>query len=88
MNAVVQRDFWRNSGYCLLNHDLTGNLVVTDNFLRAYFLRPELRPLDDSPESEVSLHEQLMENPRMGVPLERLLQIPDGDVRDNYRGLP
>ena len=35
-------DFWRNSGFHLLERDAAGRLRVTDDFLRAYLLRPEM----------------------------------------------
>lgn len=85
MSMEVQNDFWLNSGFHLLDRDSDGNLVVTDDFLRAYYLRPEVRPMEDSPALEFELHEELMQTPRLGVSAERLAEIPDEDVRDNYR---
>jgi len=38
----MAQDFWRNSGFHLLERDAGGRLQVTDDFLRAYLLRPEL----------------------------------------------
>jgi RNA polymerase sigma-70 factor (ECF subfamily) len=43
--AVV--DFWRSSGWHLLDRRDDGHHVPSDDFLRAYLLRPELAPVDD-----------------------------------------
>ncbi len=85
MSMEVQNDFWLNSGFHLLDRDAVGNLMVTDDFLRAYYLRPEVRPMDDSSGAEFELHQALMQTPRLEVPAERLAKIADEDVRDNYR---
>jgi len=79
------QDFWRNSGYHLLERDAQGRLVVTDDFLRAYLLRPEIRPVDESGPNEVALHDSLLDDPRREVPESELEGIEDGDARDNYR---
>lgn len=85
MSAEMQNDFWLNSGFHLLDHDGAENLVVTDDFLRAYYRRPELRPLEGSSRAEFDLHTALMENPRMSVLPGYLSGIDDEDVRENYR---
>ena len=41
------RDFWRSSGWHLLERR-QGRLVVTDDLLRAYLRRPEMRPPEDA----------------------------------------
>ncbi|MCZ6743636.1 MAG: DUF6352 family protein, partial [Alphaproteobacteria bacterium] len=38
-------DFWRSSGFHLLERDGDGNMAVTDGFLRAYLRRPEMEPV-------------------------------------------
>jgi hypothetical protein len=81
----MAQDFWRNSGFHLLERDASGRLAVTDDFLRAYFLRPEIRPVEESCAAEVALHAGLMDEPAMPVPPERLSGIADADARDNYR---
>src|SRR5688500_7048164 len=77
-------DFWRNSGFHLLERDPAGRLRVTDDFLRAYFLRPEVHPVEESCEDEVRIHTALMENPRLVVPSEKIDLIKDADARHNY----
>lgn len=80
-------DFWRRSGYHLLAHDERGHLVATDDFLRAYLDRPELRPIEASCAAEIALHCELIETPRLPVPTERLAAVADPDARDNYRAV-
>jgi len=81
-------DFWRNSGFHLLEHAGDGRLSVTDDFLRAYLMRPEIRPVEEeSGPAEVALHEALLEDPRRTVEPEALERIEDADARDNYRVL-
>ena len=50
------RDFWHDSGYHLLAPTAEGRLAVSDDFLRAYLLRPEIRPVEDSCAAERALH--------------------------------
>jgi hypothetical protein len=78
-------DFWRNSGYHLLDRDGEGRLGVTDDFLRAYLLRPEIRPVEESGANEIALHKALLENPRKAVEGAALACIEDADARENYR---
>jgi hypothetical protein len=78
-------EFWRNSGYHLLERDAAGRLRVTDDFLRAYYLRPEIHPVEASGERELALHASLMQDPRREVAEEDLKNIEDPDARDNYR---
>ena len=78
-------DFWRNSGFHLLERDAAGRLRVTDDFLRAYLLRPEIHPVEGSGPLERRLHASLMAEPRRSIPEEELKALEDDDVRDNYR---
>src|SRR5688572_19234851 len=78
-------DFWRNSGFHLLERDPAGRLRVSDDFLRAYYLRPEVHPVEESGEGEVKFHASLMSDPRRAVPEKELAAIEDADARDNYR---
>lgn len=77
-------DFWRNSGFHLLERKADGQLAVTDDFLRAYFLRPEIVPVDESGPLERALHDALLEAPRRAVGEQELAQIEDADARFNY----
>ncbi|MFZ1909462.1 MAG: DUF6352 family protein [Burkholderiales bacterium] len=78
-------DFWRSSGYRLLQRDVGGRLQVTDDFLRAYYLRPEIHPVADSCDAELRLHADLMNDPRRSVAQREIDAIADQDARDNYR---
>jgi hypothetical protein len=78
-------DFWRNSGFHLLERDAAGRLRVTDDFLRAYYLRPEVHPAEESDDAERALHAALMAEPRRRVASSELDAIADPDARDNYR---
>jgi hypothetical protein len=78
-------DFWRNSGFRLLERDPAGRLRITDDFLRAYYLRPEIHPVEESGEGELALHASLMENPRREIHERHLEAIEDADARDSYR---
>jgi hypothetical protein len=81
----LSQDFWRHSGFHLLRRDAGGRLAVTDDFLRAYYLRPELRPVAESCANEIALHQALMDAPRMQVDAASIDAIADADARSNYR---
>ena len=78
-------DFWRSCGYHLLTRSAAGRLTVTDDYLRAYYLRPELAPVDASCPGERELHAALMEAPRLAVDDRSITLIRDEDARENYR---
>lgn len=78
-------DFWRSSGFHLLERDANDHLRVTDDFLRAYFLRPEIRPVEESCDAERALHMALLENPGLKVAADQLSALADPDARENYR---
>jgi uncharacterized protein DUF6352 len=77
-------DFWASCGYRLLTVGDDGRLVVTDDFLRASLLRPELAPIADSCAAELALHEKLIATPRAVVENAEIEAIVDEDVRVNY----
>jgi hypothetical protein len=81
----MARDFWRNSGFHLLERDPAGRLIVTDDFLRAYLVRPEMRPVEESGPSERALHAALLDDPRRAVPDADIESIEDRDAQSNYR---
>ena len=53
--------------------------------MRAYYLRPEIHPVEDSGEGERRLHAALMENARKVVDEKELESVEDPDARANYR---
>ena len=81
----MTQDFWADSGFALLQRDDRGHLTVTDDFLRAYWRRPEVAPVEESCDSERALHAGLLKNPREAVSKDRLDQLADPDARENYQ---
>src|SRR5438552_5689946 len=77
-------DFWPSCGYRLLTVGADGRLTLTDDFLRATLLRPELAPIPESCAAEVALHEKLIATPRAAVAASELEPIADADARENY----
>lgn len=83
----MKRDFWLTAGYDLLVKTAEGMLQPSENFMRAYVSRPELRPIEESCDAEIALFEELLEHPGIAVPPERIARLEDPDARDNYRVL-
>jgi len=77
-------DFWRACGYSLLQPRPDGRLGLSDDFVRAYFSRPEIRPVEESGPRERALHALLLEHPRKAVSQAELAAVEDKDARDNY----
>jgi hypothetical protein len=78
-------DFWQSCGYNLLRKGPDGRLLVTDDYLRLYYARPELAPVAESCAAERELHASLLERPRRAVAGSELDAVSDADARDNYR---
>ena len=78
-------DFWANCGFSLLKRSGDGRLIVTDDYLRAYYLRPELAPAPESCDRERALHASLLDDPRREVSDAEIAAIADEDARENYR---
>jgi len=78
-------DFWQRSGYHQLERSSDGRLRVTDDYLRLYYVRPELAPVAESCAAELALHQSLLESPRRSVPDAEISALADSDARDNYR---
>ncbi len=78
-------DFWRDSGFHLVDRDAEGYLRVGDALLRAYFHRPEVAPIAESCSQERALHAALLEDPRRPVGDEDLARFADPDAQENYR---
>lgn len=78
-------DFWTSCGYNLLKRGTDGRLVVTDDYLRLYYARPELAPVAESCAAERALHASLIEQPRRAVADSGIEAIADPDARENYR---
>src|SRR5436190_14003963 len=78
-------DFWPSCGYRFLVVGSDGRLTLTDDFLRAHLLRPELAPIPESAAGELALHDALIDDPRRTVTECEIDAIDDADARDNYR---
>lgn len=81
----MTRQFWKSSGFHLLERDPQGWLRVTPDFLRAYYTRPEIHPVAESCAAEHALFDRLMETPDAPVSEADLAALADPDARDNYR---
>ncbi|MCL4802492.1 MAG: DUF6352 family protein [Xanthobacteraceae bacterium] len=77
-------DFWLSCGHHLLDRDSGGGLVVTDEFLKVYFARPELAPPPDAGVLERTLHATLLADPRRPVAAQEIAALEDADARENW----
>jgi hypothetical protein len=77
-------DFWLSCGHHLLDRGGDGGLVVTDEFLKAYFARPEMAPPADACTAERALHQALLGDPRRSVATGQIAAIADEDARENW----
>jgi len=82
---LAKRDYWSSSGYRHLTVGTDGRLTVTDPYLRAQLLRPELAPVAVSCDAELALHDALVQSPRRAVSPDEIDAIRDEDARENYR---
>ncbi len=78
------RDFWKSAGFHLLTRNDQGWLNVTPDYLRAYYTRPEIHPLDESCDAEHALFEKLMSDPFAPVQPAEIEAIADRDAAENY----
>ena len=78
-------NFWPQSTYQTLQIGSDHQLLVTDDFLRTYLLRPELNLVSESCQAERALHQRLMREPRMNVAEQEIVAMADADIRENYR---
>lgn len=81
----ASRDFWLSCGHHLLDRDATGKLLVTDEFLKAYFARPELMPPAEACSAERGLHNAQLQDPRQPIAVSRIAAIADTDARENWQ---
>jgi Family of unknown function (DUF6352) len=79
------RDFWISCGHHLLDRGPSGGLIATDEFLKAYFIRPELMPPPDACAFERKLHAALLAQPRRFVDAADISAIADPDARENWQ---
>jgi hypothetical protein len=79
------KDFWLSCGHHLLDRDMGGALLVTDEFLKVYLARPELTPPPEACAVERTLHAALLGDPRRPVGAEEIAAIADSDARENWQ---
>jgi hypothetical protein len=79
------RDFWLACGHHLLDRDAAGNLLVTDEFLKAYLARAEIVPPLEACPAERQLHDALFGDPRQSVSVSQIAAIADADARENWQ---
>lgn len=82
---MTKREFWKSAGMHLLERGAEGWLHVTPDFLRAYYTRPEVHPIDTSCAAEVRLHDDLMADPFRPVDAPRLAALADAEAAESYR---
>lgn len=78
------KDFWLSCGHHLLDRDEGGGLIVTDDFLKVYFARPELTPPPEACVVERALHAALLEDPRRVVGADEIGAMADPDAQENW----
>lgn len=78
-------DFWRTSGFHILDRDPNGRLAVTEDYCRAFWRRPEVAPVEESCEAERALHAAMLETPTAELDPALLDQFADQDAADNFR---
>lgn len=76
---------WNSSGLRLLTVTDAGCLTLTEDFMRAYYTRPEIHPIEESCAAEHRLFETLMEQPFRTIAAHELQAIADTDTAENYR---
>jgi hypothetical protein len=81
----MAREFWKSAGLHLLERRENGWLGVTPEFLRAYFTRPEVHPIETSCDEELRLFDELMADLALPVDPARLARLADADAAANYR---
>jgi hypothetical protein len=80
-------EFWVSSGHVLLQRDGAGQLAVTDEFLKAFYARPEVLPPPEACDTERALHARLMIAPADPVSSLEITAMQDPDARENWEML-
>ncbi|QWE17008.1 DUF6352 family protein [Polynucleobacter sp. AP-Nino-20-G2] len=78
-------NFWPHSAYKTLDVGSDNQLLLTDDFLRTYLLRPELNLVPESCDAERSLHQRLMADPRVVIAEAEIAAMLDADIQANYQ---
>lgn len=78
------QNFWPSSGFRLLQRNERGWLRPIDDYLRLFLARPELAPVPESCQVELTLHAALVDSPSRRVAPGELQLLQDADARDSY----
>ena len=78
-------NYWPSSAYQTLKIGPDNQLLITDDFLRTYLLRPELNLVPESCDAEKALHQRLTNNPRAEIPASDIAAMADEDIQANYQ---
>ena len=78
-------NFWPHSAYKTLTVGSDGQLLVTDDFLRTYLLRPELNLVPESCDVERALHQRLSDSPSADISDQEIAGMADSDIQVNYQ---
>ena len=78
-------NFWPHSAYKTLTVGSDRQLLVTDDFLRTYLLRPELNLVPESCDVERALHRRLSDSPRAAITDQEIAGMADSDIQVNYQ---
>lgn len=76
---------WKSAGQHLTHRLENGWLAVSADFLRAYYTRPEIHPVEESCAVEHALFERLMDDPFAPVSAKDIAGIADEDAANNYQ---
>lgn len=82
---LMEGVIWKSAGQHLTHRLDNGWLAVSADFLRAYYTRPEIHPVEESCAVEHALFERLMEDPFAQVGEAEIDTIADPDAAANYR---
>jgi hypothetical protein len=80
----ASHEFWVSSGHLLLQRNKAGHLAVTDEFLKAFYARPEVLPPPEACDAERALHARLMIAPSDTVLPTEIAAMRDLDARENW----
>jgi hypothetical protein len=80
-------EFWVSSGHLLLQRTEDGQLGVTEEFLKAFYARPEVLPPPEACPAERALHARLMIAPADAVEPGEIAAMQDPDARENWKML-
>ena len=78
-------DFWFSCGHHLTDRGAEGQLLVSDEFLKAYLARPELRPPADACGAECALYAGVLADPRRPIGAAAIAAMRDADARENWQ---